>query len=128
MVSQSRRYWRNARRRCAARSPGSAGSASSRAAFFKAPHFGGFREQMALPAARVDMAIHQFDLARDLIGSEPVSVFCESFNPGWSWYAGRRGRRGDLRVRRRHPVRLQRQLVQSRPGDVVERQLADQRS
>jgi predicted dehydrogenase len=35
-----------------------------------------------------DMAIHQFDLARDLIGSEPVSVSCESFNPSWSWYAG----------------------------------------
>ncbi len=24
----------------------------------------------------VDMAIHQFDLARDLIGSEPLAVFC----------------------------------------------------
>ena len=54
---------------------------------FKAPHFGGFREQMAYPLLK-DMAIHQFDLARDLIGSEPVSISCESFNPGWSWYAG----------------------------------------
>jgi predicted dehydrogenase len=35
-----------------------------------------------------DMAIHQFDLARDLIGSEPVSIMCESFNPVWSWFAG----------------------------------------
>ena len=34
------------------------------------------------------MAIHQFDLARDLIGGEPVAVYCESYNPGWSWYAG----------------------------------------
>ena len=55
--------------------------------FFKAPHFGGFREQMTYPLL-IDMAIHQFDLARDLIGSEPVSICCESFNPGWSWYAG----------------------------------------
>ena len=34
------------------------------------------------------MAIHQFDLARELIGSEPGSVYCESFNPSGSWYAG----------------------------------------
>ena len=43
---------------------------------FKAPHFGGFRDEMAYPLL-MDMAIHQFDLARDLIGSEPVSVSCE---------------------------------------------------
>jgi predicted dehydrogenase len=36
----------------------------------------------------VDMAIHQFDLARKLIGSEPVSVYCESYNPEWSWFDG----------------------------------------
>jgi predicted dehydrogenase len=42
---------------------------------------------MAYPLLK-DMAIHQFDLARDLIGSEPVSISCESFNPGWSWFAG----------------------------------------
>ena len=42
---------------------------------------------MAYPLLK-DMAIHQFDLARDLIGSEPVSISCESFNPSWSWYAG----------------------------------------
>ena len=34
------------------------------------------------------MAIHQFDLARLLIGAEPTSVFCRSYNPAWSWYAG----------------------------------------
>ena len=39
--------------------------------FFKAPRFGGFREQMAYPLL-VDMAIHQFDLARDLIQAEAV--------------------------------------------------------
>ena len=36
----------------------------------------------------VDMAIHQFDLARDLIGGEPLAVYCESSNPDWSWFAG----------------------------------------
>ncbi|RCK68006.1 gfo/Idh/MocA family oxidoreductase [Desertihabitans brevis] len=55
--------------------------------FFKAPRFGGFREQMAHPLL-VDMAIHQFDMARYLLDDEPVSVYCEAWNPPWSWYAG----------------------------------------
>ena len=86
MVSQSRRYWRNveALRGQIARL-GRLGLVVC--SVFKAPHFGGFREEMAYPLLK-DMAIHQFDLARDLIGSEPVSISCESFNPSWSWYAG----------------------------------------
>jgi predicted dehydrogenase len=86
MVSQSRRYWRNAvaLRGLVARL-GQLGLVAC--SVFKSPHFGGFREQMAYPLLK-DMAIHQFDLARDLIGSEPVSISCESFNPSWSWYAG----------------------------------------
>ena len=55
--------------------------------FYKAPHFGGFRDEMAHPLL-VDMAIHQFDMARFLLGTEPVSVSCETWNPSWSWYAG----------------------------------------
>ena len=86
MVSQSRRYWRNltALRTQLARL-GRLGLVQC--SFFKAPHFGGFREEMAYPLLG-DMAIHQFDLARELIGTEPVSVSCESFNPSGSWYAG----------------------------------------
>jgi predicted dehydrogenase len=86
MVSQSRRYWRDAEalRGLVARL-GRLGLVAC--SVFKSPHFGGFREQMAYPLLK-DMAIHQFDLARDLIGSEPVSISCESFNPSWSWYAG----------------------------------------
>jgi predicted dehydrogenase len=86
MVSQSRRYWRNldALRGQIARL-GQLGLVEC--SLFKAPHFGGFREQIPFPLL-VDMAIHQFDLARDLIGSEPLSISCESFNPAWSWYAG----------------------------------------
>ena len=34
------------------------------------------------------MAIHQFDLARDLIGAEPVAVVLRVVQPGWSWFAG----------------------------------------
>ncbi|MET7277594.1 Gfo/Idh/MocA family oxidoreductase [Kribbella sp. NPDC005582] len=86
MVSQSRRYFRagNAFARQIAEL-GAVGSLSCE--FFKAPHFGGFRERMAEPLL-IDMAIHQFDLARKLIGSAPVSVYCESYNPEWSWFEG----------------------------------------
>jgi predicted dehydrogenase len=55
--------------------------------FFKGPHFGGFREEMAQPLI-IDMAIHHFDLMRFFLESEPVSVFGRSWNPPWSWYKG----------------------------------------
>ncbi len=124
MVSQSRRYFRagDAFGRQIAEL-GAVGSLSCE--FFKAPHFGGFREQMAEPLL-IDMAIHQFDLARKLIGSAPVSVYCESYNPEWSWFDGNAAANADLRVRQRHPVRLQRQLVRTGARDVVERSLASQ--
>ena len=86
MVSQSRRYFRPLtafRRQIAEIGP----VGLLRCDFFKAPLFGGFREEMAYPLL-IDMAIHQFDLARDLSGSEPVTVHCVSFNPSWSWFAG----------------------------------------
>ncbi len=80
MVSQSRRYWRNLsayRQQIAQLGPIGTVDCS----FFKAPHFGGFRDEMPFPLL-IDMAIHQFDLARDLIGAEPVAVYCSSYNPG----------------------------------------------
>ncbi|GAB3746210.1 Gfo/Idh/MocA family protein [Microlunatus parietis] len=86
MVSQSRRYFRTLHafeRQLIKLGPPELLTCE----FFKAPHFGGFRDAMAEPLL-VDMAIHQFDLARKLIGAEPVSVRCRSFNPSWSWYAG----------------------------------------
>jgi len=55
--------------------------------FFKAPHFGGFRDEMAHPLL-VDMAIHPFDSARFLLDADPVAVYCEEYNPAWSWYRG----------------------------------------
>jgi predicted dehydrogenase len=86
MVSQSRRYWRHLEAlRAQIRRLGRLGIVEC--SFFKAPHFGGFREEMPYPLLG-DMAIHQFDLARHLIGSEPVWIRSESFNPEWSWYAG----------------------------------------
>lgn len=55
--------------------------------FYRAPHFGGFREEMA-HVLLLDMAIHAFDSARFLLGVDPISVYCEEFNPSWSWYDG----------------------------------------
>jgi predicted dehydrogenase len=86
MTSQSRRYY-NAlaafREHVAAL--GTVGIVTTE--FYKAPHFGGFRETMVQPLL-VDMAIHAFDVARYLLDSDPVSVQCESFNPSWSWFDG----------------------------------------
>jgi predicted dehydrogenase len=36
----------------------------------------------------LDMAIHLFDGARAISGTDPVSVFCDAYNPPWSWYEG----------------------------------------
>jgi predicted dehydrogenase len=89
MVSQSRRYWRNlaAFRGQVARLGRLGRLGFVECSFFRGPRFGGFRDEMPDPLLG-DMAIHHFDLARDLIGSDPVAISCESFNPGWSWYAG----------------------------------------
>lgn len=55
--------------------------------FFQNPRFGGFRDRMPHPLL-IDMAIHTFDQARFVLGADPVSVYCEEFNPSWSWYDG----------------------------------------
>jgi predicted dehydrogenase len=55
--------------------------------FFLGPHFGGFRESMESPLV-LDMAIHTFDQARLISGADPVSVYCQQFNPAGSWYEG----------------------------------------
>ncbi|MBW9095310.1 Gfo/Idh/MocA family oxidoreductase [Microbacterium jejuense] len=86
MVSQSRRYNDHLfAARAAAQRLGRAGILS--VDFFKAPHFGGFRDEMASPLL-LDMAIHQFDMARFVLDADPVSVLCDEYNPSWSWYAG----------------------------------------
>ena len=47
--------------------------------------------------------IHPFDSARYVLGSEPLSVYCEAFNPAWSWFDGRRGGDAVFDVRRTAP-------------------------
>jgi len=55
--------------------------------FFIGAHFGGFRDEMDSPLI-LDMAIHTFDQARFISGADPVSVYCQEFNPAGSWYKG----------------------------------------
>ncbi|MFU8947454.1 Gfo/Idh/MocA family protein [Mycetocola zhadangensis] len=86
MISQSRRYYRTlAAFKDQLANLGDVGVITTE--FFKAPHFGGFREEMD-HVLLVDMAIHQFDAVRYLLDRDPVSVYCEEFNPSWSWYDG----------------------------------------
>lgn len=87
MVSQSRRY--NAQlaayKSLIQERVGALGILNSD--FYIGAHFGGFRDEMASPLL-LDMAIHTLDAARYLSGADPISVYCEEFNPGWSWYKG----------------------------------------
>jgi len=87
MVSQSRRYHPqlSALRALIRREIGPLGILNSD--FYVGAHFGGFRDQMPSPLL-LDMAIHTFDAARFLSEADPVAVYCEEFNPSWSWYAG----------------------------------------
>ena len=84
MTSQSRRYVESlAQFKSIVSSLGDIGILSTD--FFKAPHFGGFRESMS-HVLLADMAIHAFDVSRYILEQEPIAVYCEEFNPSWSWY------------------------------------------
>ncbi|WP_409343051.1 Gfo/Idh/MocA family protein [Paenibacillus sp. MBLB4367] len=87
-VMQNRRYTKGIRALKGLLAEGTIGQPGMVCAdFFLGPHFGGFRDAMASPLL-LDMAIHTFDQARFLIGSDPVSVYCAEFNPAGSWYQG----------------------------------------
>ena len=87
MVSQSRRYDAriHAYRTLIQEQVGALGILNSD--FYIGAHFGGFRDEMA-SVLLLDMAIHTLDQARYLSQADPVSVYCEEFNPAWSWYKG----------------------------------------
>jgi predicted dehydrogenase len=54
--------------------------------FFLGVHFGGFREKMD-HVLLLDMAIHTFDAARFISGSDAIEVYAEDWNPKSSWFA-----------------------------------------
>jgi predicted dehydrogenase len=56
-------------------------------AFYKGPHFGGFREEMPHPLI-IDMSIHHFDMMRFFLDSNPSQIIARTWNPSWSWYNG----------------------------------------
>lgn len=86
MVSQSRRWNPQvAELRGLLEDIGPVGTVTTE--FFRAPRFGGFREQMDHPLL-LDMAIHAFDTARFLLDADPLAVYCDAYNPPWSWYLG----------------------------------------
>ena len=84
MISQSRRYFQTLSAfKTRISEVGDVGLMTTE--FYKGPHFGGFREDMD-HVLLIDMAIHAFDVARYLLGQDPVAVYCDEFNPSWSWY------------------------------------------
>ena len=87
MVSQSRRYDArlHAYRKLIAGNLGPLGILNSD--FYIGAHFGGFRDEMPSPLM-LDMAIHTLDAARYLCDADPIAVYCDEFNPAWSWYKG----------------------------------------
>lgn len=88
MVGQNRRYMvgpQTLKHALSLPQMGKVGSASVQ--FFRGPHFGGFRDEMAYPLI-IDMSIHHFDLMRYLMESDPVAVYGKSWNPPWSWFKG----------------------------------------
>lgn len=87
VVSQNRRYNANLHgfRNLIADNLGGLGILNSD--FFIGAHFGGFRDEMESPLL-LDMAIHTFDAARYISNADAVSVYCEEFNPAWSWFKG----------------------------------------
>ena len=87
VVMQNRRYVPGVRRLERFLRSGAIGDVTAvHCDFFKAPHFGGFREEMR-HVLLLDMAIHTFDAARLLAGSDAETVFCQESNPSNSWYA-----------------------------------------
>ncbi|MEI9422308.1 Gfo/Idh/MocA family oxidoreductase [Mesorhizobium sp. Cs1299R1N1] len=85
-VVQNRRYVTNVRRIRRFLDSGAIGKPTSiHADFFVAPHFGGFREEMA-HVLLLDMAIHTFDAARYMVNGEPAGVHCQEWEPANSWY------------------------------------------
>jgi len=85
-VVQNRRYLTNVRRIARLIRSGAIGAvAEVHADFFRAPHFGGFREEMD-HVLLLDMAIHGFDAMRAMTGLDAVGVTCREWEPKQSWY------------------------------------------
>ncbi|MCM8821360.1 MAG: Gfo/Idh/MocA family oxidoreductase [Candidatus Omnitrophica bacterium] len=86
-VIQNRRYYNYIRGMHNFLSSGKIGNITIvNSEFYIGAHFGGFRDKMN-HVLLLDMAIHTFDMARYLTGSDPETVFCKEWNPERSWYS-----------------------------------------
>ncbi len=86
-ITQNYRYAKGPRRLKAFLDSGVLGDITTiNADMFLGAHFGGFRDEMK-HVLLLDMAIHTFDMARYIGGTDPKSVFCHEWNPSGSWYA-----------------------------------------
>ena len=85
-VMQNRRYDPNIRRLRNFLASGAIGCITMiNSDFYIGAHFSGFRNHMQ-HVLLLDMAIHTFDAARFITGSDAVSVYCKEWNPPNSWY------------------------------------------
>jgi predicted dehydrogenase len=85
-VMQNRRFDPNIRRLKGFLESGAIGRVTTvHSDFFLGPHFEGFRQKMR-HVLLLDMAIHTFDAARFLTGSDAQSVYCYEWNPPGSWH------------------------------------------
>ena len=88
MVSQSRRWDTKHDAIARAIKAGKIGTVSTvNCDFYIGAHFSDFRAEMESPLL-LDMAIHQFDLARMMSGTDAKRVFTLEYNPPGSWYRG----------------------------------------
>ncbi len=55
--------------------------------FYIGHHMESFRHALE-HVLLLDMGVHIFDQARFISGEEPIAVYCEDFNPSWSWLEG----------------------------------------
>ncbi|HEX6510015.1 MAG TPA: Gfo/Idh/MocA family oxidoreductase [Chloroflexota bacterium] len=88
MVSQSRRYDPNLFAfRDLIQSQAGLPLGILNADFYIGVHMDSFRHNLE-HLLLLDMGVHILDKARYLSGEEPVAVYCEDFNPAWSWLRG----------------------------------------
>ena len=86
-VTQNRRFKQSIRRIRQFLQSGAIGEVSAmHCDFFIGAHFGGFRDVME-NVLLLDMAIHTFDAARFMSGTDATAVYCLETNPKGSWYA-----------------------------------------
>jgi len=87
-VIQNRRYATSIRRLVNALRSGVIGNITAvHSDFYLTIDFGATNFRATMPHVLInDMAIHTFDAARMIMNADPISVYCEEWNPKGSWY------------------------------------------